>query len=139
MTADDLAVLHAEAMEFPRPWDARAFQGFLDFPGTILAAEPDGFALGRVVADEAEVLTVAVRPGARRQGIAGRCLAEVHRRAAQMGASRVFLEVAATNTGARALYSGAGYAEDGRRRAYFSLPDGTSVDAILMSKTLRRA
>ena len=139
MIADDLAALHAEAMEFPRPWDRQAFQGFLDFPGTILVAGPDGFALGRVVADEAELLTVAVRPGARRRGIAARCLAEFHGRAADKGATRAFLEVAATNAGARALYSGAGYAEDGRRRAYYALPDGTSVDAILMSKTLRRA
>ena len=60
-----MAAIHAEAMAVPPPWGAPTFEGFLAFPGTVLAAEAEGFALGRVVADEAELLTLAVRPEAR--------------------------------------------------------------------------
>ena len=139
MTAEEMAAIHAEAMAFPAPWGVPTFEGFLAFPGAILAAEDAGFALGRIIADEAELLTVAVRPAARRRGIAARCLDAFERDAAARGATRAFLEVAATNVPARALYVGAGFAEDGRRRGYYDLPGGGHADAILMSKALRTA
>ncbi|MXQ09636.1 GNAT family N-acetyltransferase [Alphaproteobacteria bacterium GH1-50] len=136
MTADELARIHTAAMTVPPPWSAVTFRGFLSFPGAILAFEAGGFALGRVIADEAELLTIAVHPEARRRGIARRCLAAFELEAPAKGASRAFLEVAASNAPARRLYEGFGYEEVGRRRGYYDRPDDDADDAILMAKDL---
>ena len=62
-----LAVLHAGA--FPRPWDEDALGALLAaFNVFGLLVEGRGFILCRAVADEAEILTLAVAPGFRRQG-----------------------------------------------------------------------
>ena len=61
-----LAALHAEA--FDTPWDAASLTALLASPGVFAVEQPDGFILIRVVADEAEILTLAVRPAARRSG-----------------------------------------------------------------------
>ena len=100
MTVEEMAAIHKAAMTTPAAWSAPTFEGFLAFPGAILTSEARGFALGRVIADEAELLTVAVHPDARRQGIAARCLAGFEAEARTKGARRVFLEVAETNSGA---------------------------------------
>ena len=75
-------------------------------------------------------------PEAQRQGQARRCLREFERMAREKGAVRLFLEVAATNAAARALYAQAGFREDGLRRRYYRSTSGDAIDAIVMSKTL---
>ena len=139
MTPETLARLHARAMTDQSPWSAPTFEGLLQFPGAILVGGEAGFALGRVVADEAELLTVAVLPEARRQGIAARCLTRFENTAAAKGARRAFLEVAASNAPARALYESIGYTPIGERPDYYRTPDGARIDAILMEKTLSTA
>ena len=96
------------------------------------------FALGRVTLDEAELLMLAVDPDHREQGVGRYCLAAFEAQASEMGAARAFLEVAASNRAARALYTGQGWAEDGKRPDYYATPRGRE-DAILMSKTLKPA
>lgn len=134
-----MAEIHGLAMEATEAWNAATMQGFLTAPGAVFFASGRGFALGRVTLDEAELLTVAVDPAARRQGTARACLTGFEAEAARRGAARVFLEVARTNTAARALYVGAGYVEDGFRRGYYRCADGPPVDAVLMSKPLTDA
>ena len=136
MTAEEMAAIHARAMTTPAPWGVPTFEGFLSFPGAIALAETDGFALGRVIADEAEVLTIAVLPEARRRGVGRRCLAAFEVEAARRSATRVFLEVAEDNTAARALYESFGYAEIARRADYYKTPDGQRHDALVMEKRL---
>jgi ribosomal-protein-alanine N-acetyltransferase len=136
MTAEELAAIHARAMVVPTAWTAATLQGFLDYPGAILATSEAGFALGRVTLDECELLTLAVAPEARRQGQARRCLLEFERMAQEKAARRLFLEVAATNVAARALYAQAGFREDGVRLGYYRGSEGEAIDAIVMSKTL---
>jgi ribosomal-protein-alanine N-acetyltransferase len=92
-----------------------------------------GFLLGRVAAGEAEVLTLAVDPGVRRQGLGAGLLAGFLRLAAERGACRVFLEVAADNGAALALYARAGLAPVGRRRGYFAVPGLAAVDALVLA------
>jgi ribosomal-protein-alanine N-acetyltransferase len=89
---------------------------------------PLGFALGRVQADQAEILTIAVRPGARGQGVGRALLHGLLAEAAKRGALELFLEVAEPNAAARALYAGAGAKEVGRRRRYYA--DG--ADALVL-------
>ena len=102
-----LAELHTEAFE--TSWDADAFAALLSQPGVFVVQRPDGFILMRVVADEAEVLTLAVRPSSRRRGLGRALTVESVAAARALGAERVFLEVADDNAAARALYAGLRY------------------------------
>lgn len=128
---DALAAIHAEA--FDAPWDAASLSALLASPGVFAVEEPDGFILIRVVADEAEILTLAVRPAARRSGVGGRLVEAAVVRAAALGAERMFLEVAADNVAARALYTRMGFAEAGRRRGYYARSDGSHEDALILA------
>lgn len=162
MTPETLARLHAVAMTVPAPWKADDFRALLAQHATFLvtpstrkypgesargaaplspaATTPSaqhlmGFALGRVVSDEAELLTLAVDPDLRRRGLGLDLLSRFETEAARLGAAQAHLEVAATNTPALALYRGAGWTECGLRKAYYKGPDAR-IDAILMTKRL---
>jgi len=133
-----LAELHASA--FDEPWPADDILRFAeDRGGFALAVEEGGalagFILCRLIAGEAEVLTLAVRPAARRRGI-GRALLEAALVLAQPTAETMFLEVAADNPAAVALYEGAGFETVGRRAGYYGRAGGGSVDALVMRRTL---
>lgn len=132
--ASRLASLHAEA--FARPWDAAAFASLLDQGGVFVLEEADGFVLLRAVAEEAEILTLAVRPAARRRGLGGRLVDAGAAAAAARGASRMFLEVADDNAGAIGLYLGAGFTEVGRRPGYYDRADGGRRDALILALNL---
>lgn len=125
-----LAAIHAEAFE--APWGAAALAELLASPGVFAVAEDDGFILIRVVVDEAEILTLAVRPSSRRAGRGGRLVEAAVVRAAALGAERMFLEVAEGNAAARALYARSGFVEMGRRRGYYSHADGRREDALTL-------
>ena len=129
-----LAALHAAA--FPAPWDAAAFADLLGQAGVFAETEDDGFILVRAVADEAEILTLAVRPEARRRGVGGRLVQAAAARAAAIGAERLFLEVAEDNAAARGLYARGGFTETGRRRGYYPRPGGAAVDALVLALNL---
>ncbi|TDL81927.1 GNAT family N-acetyltransferase [Palleronia sediminis] len=135
MTDAELARLHAAAMTVPRPWSAAEIATLRMMPGAILAIRPDGFAIGRVVLDEAELLTVAVAPHARRRGLGRALLAIYHAEARARGAGRSLLEVADGNRAARALYEAEGYAACGLRRAYYTEATPPQ-DAIVMARDL---
>ena len=88
--------------------------------------------LARVVADEAEILTLAVDRGIQRRGLGRRLLASAMQDAAARGARQMFLEVSAANTAARALYDTCGFERVGARRCYYR--DGS--DALVLRATL---
>ena len=93
--------------------------------------------LGRLIGDEAEVLTLAVAPVARRQGAALALMTRFHAQAAGRGVARIFLEVSAENPAAIALYQKLGYLQTGKRLRYYQPPAGPSIDALIMSVTLK--
>ncbi len=133
MTPALLAALHTACFPPAETWDAPAFATLLAQPGVAVRLDPaGGFVLWRVAADEAEILTIAVHPEARRQGIGRRLLAMAGESAAQAGAARLFLEVSRRNTAAVALYAASGFQPVGSRRRYY--PDGS--DAIVMQRSL---
>jgi ribosomal-protein-alanine N-acetyltransferase len=116
-----LAAVHASAFPPAEAWGADAIALQLDLPGTFgLIDQRGGMLLGRIASDEAEVLTLAVAPGARRQGIATGLLRAARSEAARRGAICLFLEVATGNAAARALYQREGFVEVGRRRRYYA-------------------
>jgi ribosomal-protein-alanine N-acetyltransferase len=133
------ATLHAAC--FPEAWDANAFRTFLSQPGTIGLlgqvvkgdgmGQSAGFLLGRCAAGEAEILTIGVLPKHRRDGRGGELLDSlVHFLPADVGA--LFLEVAAGNEAAIALYRTRGFRRVARRVRYYS--DGQ--DALVLRRDL---
>ena len=136
MRPEDLARLHAACFTTPRPWSAAEFIGLLASPLVFVETTPAGFVLGRVIADEAELLTIAVDPAARRKGMGATLLAAFCHGAAARGASTAFLEVAADNGPARALYARGGWQETGLRRGYYHPPGSAPVDALILTRAL---
>lgn len=134
MTPDDLSRIHHACFTAPRPWSASEIAELLAQTGVFLTEAPSGFAMARVIADEAEILTVAVDPKTRRRGIGRQLMSDLIAEAAERGAASLFLEVAETNTAARALYDTLGFRQTGRRKGYFHHPDGTKTDAIVLSR-----
>lgn len=139
MTPNQLAELHAQCFTTPRPFTETEFTDFLRAPSTLLIIRSRGFAMGRVIADEAELLTLAVDPEHRRCGTGRALLSGFETAAATRDAAAIFLEVAADNQSALTLYLAAGYTESGRRRGYYTGPDHIHTDAILMKKQLDTA
>ena len=160
MIAERLAELHARTMTVP--WTVGDFEELLSGKGVFVVssslpkfacesargaaplspiATPEGaqpligLAMGSVVLEEAELLTLAVDPDVRRQGIGRACLEAFEAEAARRGAAVLHLEVAETNVPAIALYLSAGWERSGQRKAYYATPDGR-VDAVLMTKRL---
>ena len=137
MTPEALAALHAAAFTHPRPWSAAEFAALLAGPGVFLLTEgTEGLLMGRALAGEAELLTIAVAPSARRRGLGARLVGRFLDAAAARGADRAFLEVAADNVAAQALYASAGFAPAGRRRGYYRDAAGAAVDALVLSRAL---
>jgi ribosomal-protein-alanine N-acetyltransferase len=124
-----LASLHATS--FPYPWSANAIRELFAGPGVFAFYLPDGFILARAVGGEAEILTLAVTPIARRQGHARQLIRDAAHHAQELGALALFLEVAADNVAAQALYRGAGFASVGRRKAYYGAQDADVLKIIL--------
>jgi len=132
-----LARIHADC--FDDPWSAGMVVRVLDTAGAFgLAArigddgDLAGFALGRLVIDECELLSLGVAPDARQRGLGAALLDAAMARAAALNASRFFLEVGEFNDPARRLYDSRGLVPIGRRRAYYELGDGATMDALTM-------
>ncbi|MDJ0825604.1 MAG: ribosomal protein S18-alanine N-acetyltransferase [Rhodobacter sp.] len=136
MTPEALAELHARCFTVPRPFSTGEFRDLLAAETCFLITCPQGFALGRATVDEAELLTLAVDPGHRRQGIGRALLADFEAEARRRGARRAYLEVAAGNAAARRLYAAAGYRDAGRRKAYYRDAGRQAEDAIVLDKPL---
>jgi ribosomal-protein-alanine N-acetyltransferase len=139
LDAAALAAVHRSA--FDAGWTAADLAQFIGERGAFaIAAETDsgevaGFILCRLIAGEAEMLTLAVNPAHRRQGVGAALVAEALGVAAAQSEA-MFLEVAADNPGAQALYIRAGFEPVGRRAGYYGRPSGGSIDAIVMRRAL---
>ena len=140
--SDALALAKAHASAFDAPWPPEAFTTLLASPGVFALAAvteaPVGLILMRAIAGEAEVLTLAVEPGYRRRGVAQALLQAGLALAEAMGAEDAFLEVAADNPAALALYRKAGFEQAGHRGGYYRRPDGQAADALVLRRTLNR-
>lgn len=134
--AEALARLHAACFVTPRPWSADEIERLLEDPTCFLVLRPGGFLLGRSMLDDAEILTIAVDPAQRRQGIGRLLIAEFERIANARGSLSAFLEVAEDNVAAIALYAAAGFIHAGRRPRYYRTPDGSMKDAEIMGKAI---
>jgi ribosomal-protein-alanine N-acetyltransferase len=128
-----LAALHAQSFPPAEAWSEEALATLLRMPGAFAFALPGrGFVMARVAGGEAEILTLAVVPAARRRGDGSALLAAALAATAARGAAEIFLEVAEANEAGRGLYAAAGFEAVGRRRRYY--PDGG--DALVLRRSL---
>lgn len=138
---DDLAdVMHIMSCAFSpnygEAWTRSQCAGILPMTGVLLtiadgATGPVGFSLVRTIADEAELLLLAVDPKEQRRGIGQILLDEFIACARGQGAHRLHLEVRDSNA-AIGLYLAAGFIPVGRRRNYYHGTDGGSFDAVTL-------
>jgi len=141
---DEMMVTMGEAFDhaYGEAWNRAQCLGILGLPGVWLTLasqgdEPVGFALNRILFDEAELLLLGVRPAFRRQG-AGRALLDRSiAMAGALGANRLHLEVREGND-ARLLYDAAGFTQVGRRLGYYHGGDGKLFDALTLSCSVDR-
>lgn len=126
------ATLHAACFTVPRPWSEAEIAHLLASPHVFALGDSRGFMIGRAVAGESELLTLAVAPTIRRQGLGQKLVQTFLDQSRALGAESGFLEVAADNQAAIALYQRAGFAQAGKRRDYYTAPDGHKIDALVM-------
>ncbi len=132
-----LSSIHAQC--FPHYWDMAAFSDFFSVDGTIaLVADNNGQIVGMVVYrishEQADIITIAVLPQFRRQGIARSLMAEALRDMGTRKVVKLFLDVEEGNQPAISLYESLGFSHERRRRQYYRQSDGTCTDALVMSK-----
>ncbi len=139
MTPAALSVLHRAAFCDGRGWSEDEFTTLLAQKGVSLCTTAHAFALIRVIMDEAELLTLATDPAHQRKGEARVTLQDAENRAAEAGATRIFLEVAADNNAARGLYQSSGYTQIGQRPAYYARRGGRPVTALVLGKDMKTA
>ena len=137
--APKLAQLHGAS--FHRGWGEGEFEGMLSERNTLvhrlrLGRKIVGFAVSRMAADEAEILSIAVASSHRGRGLSRNLLLTHLGHLAGHGVRTVFLEVEENNQPARRLYQRAGFGVVGRRERYYQQPGGEQLNALLMRRDL---
>ena len=126
---------------FGEAWTRSQCAGILPMPGVRLVlakignGRTAGFTLFRTVADESELLLLAVAPEFRRHGIGRMLLDHFLKDAANSGATRVHLEVREGNP-AVIMYRQSGFSFAGRRRKYYRGRFGGEFDALTLNRQI---
>lgn len=137
MTPAAMAAIHERAFAGQsRAWSATEFQELMQDNQVFCVHKPLGFALGRVLGHEAELLTLATDPSLQRQGIGCTLMQDFSRELTYRGVETVFLEVAQDNVAALALYTALGYIQVGCRKDYYRKQNGALVDGLVMRCTI---
>ena len=136
MTPAEMAQLHHAEPTGQRAWSEAEFSAMLSASNSLSVTCDNGFAVGQVILDEAELFLIMIKPEHRKQGVGHRILTTFEQHAFQNAVRRIILEVADTNEAARALYSANGYQQIAVRKNYYTFPNGNHADAIIMEKHL---
>jgi [ribosomal protein S18]-alanine N-acetyltransferase len=137
--APRLAQLHAAS--FHRGWGDGEFESMIAERNTLvhrlrLGRKIIGFAVSRIGADEAEILSIAIDADQRGRGLSRNLLLTHLGHLAGRGVRRIFLEVEENNAPARRLYERCGFAIIGRRERYYQQASGEQLNALLMRRDL---
>jgi ribosomal-protein-alanine N-acetyltransferase len=137
--APKLAQLHGSS--FHRGWGEGEFEQMLSERNTLVhrlrqGQKTIGFAVSRMAADEAEILSIAVDAKHRGRGLSRNLLLTHLGHLAGQGVRTVFLEVEENNQPARRLYHRAGFAVTGRRERYYREANGEQLNAVIMKRDL---
>ena len=143
MTLEDVdEVLAIEQAVQAYPWTRGNFFDVLSQGYVCRVYDDDGggirgYAVLRLVLDEAELLNIGVAALQQRKGLGRAMLCEMLDGAREKNIRRVFLEVRASNSAALALYRSTGFGEIGVRRGYYQNANGCE-DAITMACELKQ-
>jgi len=137
--APALAQIHGAS--FHRGWGESEFDSMLTERNTLvhrlrIGRKVVGFAVSRMAADEAEILSIAVAESHRGRGLSHTLLLTHLGHLAGRGVRTVFLEVEENNQPARRLYERAGFTVVGRRERYYRQSGGEPLNALLMRRDL---
>jgi [ribosomal protein S18]-alanine N-acetyltransferase len=141
-TRADLTALAAlERTAFDDPWTEAQLRDALGWPGAVAIVAENatgliGYVLGRVITDQAEILSLATAVPHRRRGVGRELLATALDAMVDRGARSAWLEVRVSNRAARAMYQAAGFVVAGRRRDYYRQP---LEDALILRRELTRS
>lgn len=140
MEVDDLNQVVEIEKNTASPWGREQISNELGQAGGwqfVVRQLPDnkivGYICGRAIADEAEILKIAVTVAKRRQGVASALLRQAFQHMRKLGAKGCFLELRASNTPARQLYEKFGFTGTGIRKKYYKAPQ---EDALIMVKKI---
>lgn len=142
MSQDAEAIAKLHAAGFYRGWPREDFATYLSDADTPAFVACDarrriaGFAMLRLAADEAELLTIAVDPKWRSKGVGGALMRACFEDLLMSRARRIFLEVAADNPAAIKLYQRLGFAKISERKGYYARADGQPATALVMARDL---
>lgn len=138
MTRGDIdEVLMIERASFSQPWTRAMFEWELaENPCSrfFVAVAGDafiGYIGGWLVSDELQVVSLAVRPEARRFRVASRLLGHLFEHAGGQ-VRRAYLEVRRSNRAAIVMYEQFGFRPVGVRRGYY---EGPKEDAVVMERS----
>ncbi len=139
MTEQDLPyIVEIEKMCFSDPWSLQSFsEGMKNGYQKYFVATKNERIVGYValfhIFEEGEVLNLATMPTERNKGIASKLLEYSFDLLKGLGVSRVTLEVRASNTAAKKLYSKYGFSPISIRKNYYTFP---LEDGIVMEKLI---
>lgn len=142
----DSATLHQIHQHcFTPAWGGKTFDTFLTDHSifgykVFLINQSDqilGFCLCRLILDEAEIITIAVHPYYRQQGIGTLLIDHTIRHLHDKCAIKLFLEVESTNLSALTLYQRFEFQKISERLSYYPSKNGRG-DAIIMQKTFKQ-
>jgi len=133
MEADLSRVLEIERASFPSPWKEEFFISELCNPHSrFLIAEKKGEVIGYIccwfIADEGQILNLAVHPDLRQSGLGKLLVQQILMEASKKGVNFLSLEVRKNNFTAIGLYKGLGFYETTIRNKYYE----NGEDALLM-------
>lgn len=142
---DSSEIQRVHALSFHHAWSSDDFRSLIAQDTVFgFVARPEGkpgkacgFVLARLVAGEAEILTIAVSDEVRKQGVGRALMDAVLRYLYQERAQTLFLEVDENNIAALALYRRMGFNKVGDRPAYYETANGRSSALILRRDLVR--
>jgi ribosomal-protein-alanine N-acetyltransferase len=133
--AAEIAAIHQQM--FDPAWSEASVQGLLEHPASAayvaLTGNPKraiGFVMSQIAGDEAEILSIGVAPDVQRSGVGQVMMEGLARALRRAEITRLFLDVADDNSGAKALYAKLGFTEIGRRKGYYQRTGAPAQDAV---------
>lgn len=138
--SDVIDIVLITSQSFSIPWSASSLIESIKNSNSVtkvadLDGEIVGYILLRIISDEAEILSIAVKPSFRGLGI-GRSLLDAILEELKSKVKKCFLEVRKSNRVAIALYENSGFEICGNRKNYYIQPQ---EDALLMVKDLENS
>ncbi|MEP6344091.1 MAG: ribosomal protein S18-alanine N-acetyltransferase [Maricaulaceae bacterium] len=138
LTHEDLvSAVTLHGVSFEAGWSEDSLKSHFDNDLCLGVFAPDlaGFIVARLAADQAEIITIAVDPKRRGQGIGQKLMQQAFTHLCGNGVDLLFLEVAEDNFSAITLYKKCGFNPIGKRPAYYRRAGGR-VAALTFRKDL---